>query len=69
MIRPFNDDGYLPPGLHRATLVEIDQRFGQDTELRRVQMQSLGWLVNLARQAGVLRSVVNGSFVTDMPES
>ena len=31
-------------------------------------MQSLGWLVNLARQAGVLRLVVNGSFVTDLPE-
>src|SRR5436305_6098740 len=65
MIPPFNDDGYLPPGIHPATLEEIAVRFGQESELRQVQMQSLHWLVDLARRAGVLRIVVNGSFVTD----
>ena len=49
MIPEFNDDGYLPPGLHRATLEEIAARFGRETELRRVQMESLGWLVDLAQ--------------------
>ncbi len=68
MIPAFNDDGYLPAGIHRATLEEIAARFGQETELRRVQMQSLGWLVDLARRAGALRLVVNESFVTDRPE-
>jgi hypothetical protein len=65
MIPPCNDDGYLPAGIHPATLEEIDARFGQESELRQVQMQSLRWLVDLARRAGVQRVVVNGSFVTD----
>ncbi len=47
MIPAFNDDGYLPAGVHRATLEEVAARFGVETELRRVQVQSLGWLVDL----------------------
>jgi hypothetical protein len=31
-------------------------------------MESLRWLVDLARRAGVLRIIVNGSFVTDKLE-
>ncbi len=68
MIPDFNDDGYLPVGVHRAALEEVAARFGQETELRRVQVQSLGWLVDLARRAGALRLIVNGSFVTDQLE-
>jgi len=68
MIPNFDGRGYLPPGLHRATLEEIEQRFGRQSELRRVQMQSLRWLVDMARRAGVLRLVINGSFVTDVFE-
>ena len=68
MIPHFNDDGYLPKGIHRATLEEIAARFGQESELRRAQMQSLRWLVDLARRAGAERIVVNGSFVTDKLE-
>jgi hypothetical protein len=65
MIPSLNDDGYLPPGIHRATLEEIAARFGQESEVRRAQMESLHWLVELAWRAGVKRIVVNGSFVTD----
>jgi len=68
MIPGFNDEGFLPPGVHRATMEEIAARFGQESELRRVQMESLVWLVDLARRAGVERIVVNGSFVTDRAE-
>jgi hypothetical protein len=68
MIPEFNDDGYLPPGIHPATLDEIEERFGRESELRRAQMQSLQWLVELARKAGILRIVLNGSFVTDAYE-
>jgi hypothetical protein len=68
MIPHFNDDGYLPPGIHPATMAEIAARFGQESELRQAQMQSLQWLVDLARRAGVERIVVNGSFVTDKLE-
>jgi hypothetical protein len=49
-------------------LDEIAARFGQGSELRRVELESLRWLVDLARRAGVARLVVNGSFVTDVEE-
>jgi hypothetical protein len=68
MIPPFADNGYLPPGIHPATLDEVAARFGQGSDLRRVEMESLRWLVDLARRAGVLRLVINGSFVTDNSE-
>src|SRR5690242_9335000 len=68
MIPPFNEIGYLPPGIHPATLDEIDARFGQTSEQRRAQMESVRWLVDLAKQAGVQRIVLNGSFVTDIME-
>jgi hypothetical protein len=68
MIPDYNDDGYLPVGIHPATLEEIAARFGQESELRQAQMESLRWLVDLARRAGVRRIVVNGSFVTDKLE-
>ena len=65
---PFEDNGYLPPGIHRATLDEIETRFAHELELRQVQMESLRWLVDLATRAGVERIVINGSFVTDISE-
>ncbi len=68
MIPPFEENGYLPAGNHPATLDEIEARFGLETELRRVQMESLRWLVDLAKRSGVERLVINGSFVTDSPE-
>jgi hypothetical protein len=68
VIPAFNDDGYLPPGVHRASLDEIAERFGRESELRQVQMESLRWLVELAIRAGAIRIVVNGSFVTDKLE-
>jgi len=68
MIPEFDDEGYLPAGIHPATMEEIGQRFGQDSEMRRVQMESLIWMVQLARSAGVERIVVNGSFTTDKLE-
>ncbi|MFH1918473.1 MAG: hypothetical protein ABIP48_01105 [Planctomycetota bacterium] len=68
MIPAFDDEGYLPPGIHLATVQEISARFGRESELRRVQMESLLWLVELARRAGAQRIVVNGSFVTDKLE-
>jgi hypothetical protein len=68
MIPPFDENGYLPAGVHRATLDEIEARFGRESELRRVQMESLRWLVELAKQTGVERVVINGSFATDSLE-
>jgi len=68
MIPEFDDNGNLPPGIHRATLDEIEERFGRESEIRRVEMESLGWLVEAAVRAGVERIVINGSFVTDVLE-
>ena len=41
MIPEFNDEGYLPSGIYYATVEEIAARFGQESELRSVQMESL----------------------------
>ncbi len=65
MIPTVDEHGYLPPGVHLATLKEIEARFGQASEVRRVEMESLRWLTDLAKQVGVERLVINGSFVTD----
>ena len=68
MIPHYNDEGYLPPGIHPATLEEIAARFGRESELRQVQMESLRWLIDFVQRAGAKRIVVNGSFVTDKLE-
>lgn len=68
MLPEFDEHGYLPPGIHRAPIDEIEMRFGRQSELRRVQMESVRWLLDLARRAGVARLVLNGSFVTDRYE-
>jgi hypothetical protein len=68
MIPPFDDTGRLPPGIHSATLTEVEQRFGRGSELRRVQFDSIRWMIDLAKRTGVSRIVLNGSFVTDIIE-
>jgi len=68
MIPPFDALGCLPPGVHLATLAEVEARFGRQSELRRVQMESVRWMVDLAARAGVVRIILNGSFVTDIME-
>lgn len=65
MIPGFNDEGYLPAGTHLATLEEVAARFAREPELRRVQMESLRWLADLAKRVGAARLIVNGSFVSD----
>ncbi len=68
MIPELQDDGYLPPGVHSADLHEVCNRFGHQSEIRTIQAESVRWLVDIARRAGVLRLVINGSFVTDVLE-
>jgi hypothetical protein len=68
VIPSFDESGCLPPGIHPGTLSEVEARFGVQSELRRVQMQSVRWMVELAARAGVERVVLNGSFVTDIME-
>ena len=68
MIPEFDDQGYLPPGIHPATLGEIATRFGRESEIRQAEAQSLEWLCELAWNAGVKRLIVDGSFVSDVLE-
>jgi hypothetical protein len=65
----FNEEGDLPPGVHRATLAEVLQRFGSGSVQRRAVGDRLNRLYQLASLAGQLaRFVVFGSFVTAKDE-
>lgn len=69
MIPPFEDNGLLPAGIHRATVDEIEQRFGRSTEVRQAHFQSVRRLLEMILgQPGILRVILKGSFVTDVPE-
>ena len=49
-------------------LDEIAPRFGRESELRCAQMDSVRWLAEIAKKAGLQRLIINGSFVTDVLE-
>jgi hypothetical protein len=68
LIPEFDRYGYLPSGLHDATIQEIAERFGRQSEIRQVQMESLHWLLDAARRVRILRIVIDGSFTTDRLE-
>ena len=68
MIPRLDENGYLPPGVHVATLEEVVARFGRGSEQREAQAQSLAWLLPLCRAAGISKLLVNGSFITDRSE-
>ncbi len=65
MIPEFDENGYLPPGIYPASLDEVEARFAGGSEIRCAEMESLRWLVELAKKAGVRRLIINGSFVTN----
>jgi hypothetical protein len=61
----FNEEGNLPPGVYRATLAEVLERFGQGAVQRRAVADRLNRIHQLALSTGQLaRFVVFGSFVT-----
>lgn len=60
--------GFLPPGIHRATLNEIDDAFGKQTPRREHLMGRLHELIRAVRMTGRVKAAfVFGSFVTDKP--
>jgi hypothetical protein len=62
---PFNEEGDLPPGVHRATLREVLDRFGQGSIKRRAVADRLNRIFHLVISTGQLaRFVIFGSFVT-----
>lgn len=61
-------NGYLPPGIHTATLDEITQRFGSSTSRRQALADRLRELLHVVRATGQIRRVfIWGSFVTAKP--
>ena len=65
----FNSQGDLPEGLHQASLVEVLQRFGQGTEVRRQATAVLQRIHQLVTATGKLeRFVIFGSYITAKPE-
>lgn len=63
-IPQFRDGGYLPEGLHQASEAEVLFRFGSPTRHRRRLALRLRRWVDLARQVGGRRLLIDGSFVT-----
>ena len=62
------DDGHgysHQQGETTIVLSPYEEYLREESEIRRAEMQSVRWLVDLARSAGVLRIILNGSFVTD----
>lgn len=65
MIPKSNKDGYLPKGIHKATLNEIKERFGSGSWERKKLFEGLQSLAQLLHKhkKSVKRFLLNGSFV------
>lgn len=63
MLPEFNESGYLPPGIHRADLVEVQKRFGSN-DTRRTLLRHLDNFVELVRSVSAKKLILDGSFVT-----
>ena len=65
----FTDEGDLPPGVHRATLADILERFGQGSAKRVAVADRLNRIYELGVSTGQMaRFVIFGSFVTAKAE-
>jgi hypothetical protein len=66
MLPKFNEEGYLPMGIHKATLNEIKQRFGSNSSKRKELFESFQSLVRLLEKhkESIKRFLLNGSYVT-----
>ena len=61
--------GDLPPGVHRATLDELRQRFGTGGGQRAACTRRLSHIYQLAQRTGHLqRFIIFGSYVTAKPD-
>jgi len=70
MIPAFTDQGFLPPGMHQATIEECKERFVvfQRSDRRFQIFASLEKLFDQAARSGIVKRVIMaGSFVTAKP--
>jgi hypothetical protein len=63
-IPPFRPDGYLPEGVHVCSEAQALFRFGSSSRRRRQLVLRLRRWIELGRQVGARRLLVDGSFVT-----
>ncbi|MSP41575.1 MAG: hypothetical protein EXR70_24075 [Deltaproteobacteria bacterium] len=63
-IPPFREDGYLPEGVHVSSEAEVIFRFGSANRTRRRLALRLRRWIELGRQVGAKRMLVDGSFAT-----
>ena len=64
VIPPFRTDGYLPEGLHACTEPDAVFRFGGGSKRRRRLVTRMRRWLELAREVGALKVLIDGSFVT-----
>jgi hypothetical protein len=64
MIPGFDQHGNLPPGIYSCSLQELVERFGHGSPEREVETKELVRFVDWAKEAGVRRLLVNGSYIT-----
>lgn len=66
MIPQFNETGYLPEGIHKATLNEIKHRLGSHSLRRKELFVGLQSLIRLLRKnkGSIKRFLLDGSYVT-----
>jgi hypothetical protein len=67
-IPPFRPDGYLPEGVYVCSEAEVLFRFGSSSRRRRRLVLRLRRWIELGRQVGARRLLVDGSFVTAKDE-
>src|SRR5262245_35809342 len=67
-IPPFRPDGYLPEGVYVCSEAEVIFRFGSSNRRRRRLALRLRRWLELGRQVGARRLLVDGSFVTTKEE-
>lgn len=67
-IPPFRPDGYLPEGIYVCSDAEAIFRFGSSSRRRQRLVLRLRRWVELGRQVGAKRLLVDGSFVTAKEE-
>lgn len=67
-IPPFQPDGYLPEGIYWCSEAEVLFRFGSASRRRRRLVLRLRRWLELGRQIGAHRLLVDGSFVTAKTE-
>jgi len=67
-IPPFRPDGYLPEGVHVSSETEVMSRFGTSSRPRRRLALRLRRWIELGRQVGAKRLLVDGSYVAAKEE-